>query len=268
MGETAQYADYALGQRRTLSARLEGELAHWQGRLGHARPGQLVHDHKRDTNQVGRIYFGVAEDLAARLAELARSRRVSPFVIYLTALQLLQAGWSKARNVITAVNSADRIDPAYQNIVGYLITSVPVYTEMKKGWRLPDLLAAVARTFYDGFAHRDLSYDLYDRIFEPPQPFCTTLFNFIPLQDRLAAVKGQASAPPPSGMSAGASVQRVRVHREIYFFLAELAHGLAGKIYFNLDFFEPATVEAQLARFNRILETMARDPDGELEAFL
>src|SRR6185437_10406593 len=187
--QAAQYADFALAQRQVLAASLDKQLNYWRGRLERAAPRQLPYDHVRDTNRMGRLYFGIAEEVTSRLAEIAQAKRVSVFVIYLSALHLLLARWCGEKRAITAVNTADRVKPQFFNTVGYLIASVPIYTEMGDGWRVGDLLSSVAKNFYDAYAHRDLAYDLYDRICEPPQPFCTTLFNFIPLQEKLSAAK-------------------------------------------------------------------------------
>jgi hypothetical protein len=268
LGDTTQYAQYAFSQRQSLSRTLATHLAYWRQRLEKSPPSKLPYDHVRDTNKMGRIYFGIGEELSADLAAMARSQRLSAFVIYLAALQMLLAHWSGERKVITAVNTADRIRPQFQNTVGYLIASVPVYTEIADDWKLSDLLSAVAKTFYDAYAHRDLSYDLYDEIFAPPQPFCTTLFNFIPLQEKISAARNQSSAPPFAGIVAGPPIQRVRVHREIYFCLVELPRGMIGKIYYNMDFFAPKTIHGLVARFNGILEKMAADPKCGVDEIL
>ncbi|HWY62396.1 MAG TPA: condensation domain-containing protein [Rhizomicrobium sp.] len=268
LAAAAQYADYAGSQRQSLSANLDKHLSYWRQRLEKSGPSRLPYDHVSDTNRMGRLYFGIPEDLTARLAAVSQSLRVSAFIVYLAALQLLIAAWSGEKKAVTAVNTADRIKPQFQNTVGYLIASVPIYTEFEDGWNLGDLLSVLAKNFYDAYAHRDLSYDLYDQIVEAEKPFCTTLFNFIPLQEKISAARSQSSAPPPVGIVAGPSVQRVRVHREIYFCLVELPRGMVGKIYYNMDFFESGTIEALLSRFHGILEKMAADPNGKVAAIL
>jgi hypothetical protein len=267
-GETQSYAEYALSQRQSLSKTLTRQLDYWRQRLENASACKLPYDHVRDTNKMGRFYFGIDEGLTGRLAEISKSQHVSPFVIYLAALQILLAGWAGAKSAITAVNTADRIKPQFQNTVGYLITSVPVFTEMAEDWSVADMLPAVARNFYDAYAHRDLSYDLYDLVAEPPHPFCTTLFNFIPLQEKLSAARSQPAFQPLQGVVGGPSIQRVRVHREIYFCLVELPQGMVGKIYYNLDFFEPKTIEALIMRYYGILGKMAANPKSRVAELL
>ena len=256
----AQYADYALAQRQALAKDLPAHLAYWQKRLEGAPPSRLPYDHVRDTNMVGRSYFGIGEELPARLAA---SFKVSPFALYLGALQILLARWSGENRIVTAVNTADRINPRFENTVGYLISSVPVDSVIDDEKTVGDFLAGVGNSFYQAYAHRDLSYDLYDAICNPPQPFATTLFNFIPLQDKLSAARAHA-APVQAGLWPGPDVQRVRVHREIYFCLIEQPRGMVGKIYYNLDFFAPATIAALIARFTGILEKMAAGPATRL----
>jgi hypothetical protein len=262
----AQYADYALAQRQALAANLETHLSYWRGKLEKTPSLKLPYDHVRDTNQMGRLYFGIGEDVSARLQAMAQAKRVSIFVVYLAALHLLLARWCGTKHAITAVNTADRVKPQFLNIVGYLIASLPIISEIEENSDLGSFLSALARSFYDAYGHRDLSYDLYDRICEPPRPFCTTLFNFIPLQEKLSAAKSQSAAAPPDVIVPGPDIQRVRVHREIYFCLVEMPRGLVGKVYYNLDFFDQATFEGLIARFKQILESMAAGPETRLGA--
>jgi len=70
------------------------------------------------------------------------------FAIYLAALQLLIARWSGENKVATAVNTADRVKPQFQNIVGYLIASVPVYTEIQDNWTLNELFFHGGQEFF------------------------------------------------------------------------------------------------------------------------
>ena len=60
-----------------------------------------------------------------------------------------------------------------------------------------------------------------------------------------------------AGILSGPPVQRVRVHREIYFCLVEMPRGMVGKVYFNMDFFTQQTFERLIGEFSRILEKMA-----------
>jgi non-ribosomal peptide synthetase component F len=213
---------------------------------------------------MGRLYFGINEGTATRLAAIAQARRVSVFVIYLAALHLLLARWCGTKHAITAVNTADRVKPQFLNTVGYLITSLPIASEIDENSELGTFLSVMARNFYDAYGHRDLSYDLYDVVCQPPGPFCTTLFNFIPLQEKLSAAKSQAAAPPPTGILHGPPVPRVKVHREIYFCLVEMPRGMVGKVYYNLDFFNRETFEDLIARFGRILEKMSEGSETKL----
>ncbi len=266
-GEAQSYTDYAASQRQSLSKTLPRQLDYWSKKLANLS-FKLPYDHSRDTNQMGRFYFGIEEGLTGRLAEISKSQNVSAFVIYLAALQILLASWAGEKQAITAVNTADRIKPQFLNTVGYLITSVPVFTEIAPDWSVGDMLAAVGKNFYDAYAHRDLSYDLYDVIAEPAQPFCTTLFNFIPLQEKLSAARSQPPFRTLEKLVSGPDIQRVRVHREIYFCLVELPQGMVGKIYYNLDFFDPKTIEAQITRFSAILEKMAANPRAKVADIL
>ncbi len=259
--ETVQYADYARAQRQSLSANLTAPLEYWRQRLEAAPHHKLPYDHVRQTGQMGRLYFGLDAQVTSHLSEVARAQNVSLFAVYLTAFQLLLARWCESGKAITAVNTADRIKPQFLNTVGYLIASLPVLVEIDDDAPLSDLFVTVAKTFYDGYGRRDLSYDLYDAIVQPPQPFCTTLFNFIPLQDKLSATASQQTAPPTDIVS-GPPITRVRVHREIYFCLVQQPGGMVGKVYYNMDFFTEATIRALIARFGGLLEKMVADPKG------
>lgn len=256
---TTQFGGYALAQRRFLAANLEDHLGFWRDRLECVAASQLPYDFTRSTNKMGRLFFALDEALMDGINALARDCRVTPAVMLLSAFQILLGAWSKQEQVVTAVNMADRSSEEFRNTVGYLITSVPIASTVGRSLQLRDFFAEAASNFYGAYLYRTLSYDLYDQVVEPPRPFCTTLFNFVPLQ----VMPSQASDRVPMQYSAkivpGPDMQRVKVHRELYLNLNELPRGAAGKIYYNLDYFSAETIISLIENFRSVLREVVAD---------
>ncbi len=196
---SGQYTEYALAQRQSLANNLTKLLSYWRCQLEDLPPLCLPRDHKAETGEEGRIFFAFEDNLLLQLRNIATTSRISLSAVILAAFQLSLGAWCRSNDVVTAVNCADRVKPQFLDAVGYLIASVPVRSVLDPRATFANFLRNVGRAFYDAFAHRDLSYDLYDDIFSPAQPFCPVLFNFIPCSQRLskASLKPALSSASP-----------------------------------------------------------------------
>jgi hypothetical protein len=263
----AQYIDYAQSQRRSLDADLPAHLGYWQKKLGQMPPARLPQDHHKSTGRRGRSYFFIRDEILTRLVALAAANRISLTLILLAAFQLSLARWSGQREILSAAYTADRIKPQFQGTIGFLVTNMPVCARLEPAISFRAFLADFARAFYGGYPHRELSCELYDAIFAPPQPFCATVFNFVPLQARFSASE-LLSLPAFDGVVAGPDGARPAIYRDIYLGVAQYPNGLLGKLFYNADLFTPQGVEIFIRHFRHVAEKLAAEPDATLRELL
>jgi hypothetical protein len=262
-----QYADYARSVLTALGAGLQSHLGHWHRVLKGAAPADLPCDRDGDTSRRGRSFFFLKRDLADRLSAIARQHRVSLMILLLAACQIAQARWSGMGDILSAVYTADRVKPEFHNTVGMLITNMPVRSLIDPGASLDVFLGELSRAYYGGYAHRELSCELYEAVFAPPSPFCATVFNFVPLQ------KGAADDDPFAvrafeGIVATPDAARPAIYREIYLGLSQHPDGILGKLFYNAGRFSPEAMAAFVENFRTVAERMATDPAPAIKALL
>lgn len=254
-----QYVEYTLAQRRTVLEFLPAYLAHWNNSLRRIEPACLPYDHVQKTDQMEPLIYLIKADLVIGIRRIALSLGTSLFVILLAGYQILLSRWTKCRDVVNAISVADRFNPLYTSVFGYLITALPIASRIKGDELLSDFITHLSMRLEAGYSYKELSYELYEDIFFPKSPFCTTLFNYIPV-DRLPL--GMSATEPVENQNqllflSGPPFVRQMHHREIYFELVELLVGLRGRIYFNRDFFSKSTMENLVQQYISILEAIS-----------
>lgn len=263
----AQYIDYAQSQLRSLEKDLTGHLSFWQGRLDAIPAARLPYEHHKNTNRRGRSYFFIRDQILARLAALSAVDRVSLTLVLLAAFQLSLARWSGSREILSAAYTADRVRPEFQSTIGFLVTNMPVVARLDPAQDFRAFLSDFAKDFYGSYPHRELSCEVYEAIFTPPQPFCASVFNFVPLQKRFSASE-LLSLAAFDGVVTGPDGAKPAIYRDLYLGLAQYPNGLLGKVFYATDLFTPQGMEIFIAHFRHVAEMIAAEPDARLADIL
>ncbi|WP_371495129.1 amino acid adenylation domain-containing protein [Kitasatospora sp. NBC_00374] len=136
------YAEYAAAQRHD-----DGHLAYWTQRLdGYAGRLELPGDGTRPHTPAGRTPFGLDPELTARLRAVAADLRTTPFTVLLTAFAALLGRWAGADDVVVGIPVANRDRAELDDVVGTLVTTLPVRLDVAPGSGFAGLVARTART--------------------------------------------------------------------------------------------------------------------------
>ncbi len=261
------YAQYGLAQRQSLDRNLPSHLAFWHGKLKDMPPSRLPYNRDADTERRGRSFFFVDQPIVARLAAAAQESRVSLTILLLAAYQLALARWSGQLEILSSAYTADRVNPQFQNTVGFLVANMPVCARIDRNASFKSFLLDFAKDYYGGYAHRELSCELYEAIYTPEKPFCATVFNFIPLQKNFSA--GELySIPSFDGILTAPDAAKPSIYRDVYLGLSQHSNGMLGKVFYNAGRFTPQAIENFIRHFRHVAQAMINDPDGNLHQLL
>lgn len=193
----AQYADYALWQRRRLDGGLAAaQLAYWRDRLA-GTPGSLdlPFDHVRlpVPDHSGRMYtFPLPPTLAASLQALARQHDTTRFTVLLAAFVALLSRWSAQRDLCVGVPVDSRGHVDAEQLVGYFLNPVVLRAELGSGMTFTALLRQVHQRLIEAYDHRDLPFDQLVAALCPGRDLSRQpLFQ-------VAFAAGEGHGPPPS----------------------------------------------------------------------
>ncbi|MEO9330056.1 amino acid adenylation domain-containing protein [Gordonia aurantiaca] len=165
-----QFADYALWRAERLSARRPDgnteerhQLTYWERRLGTVRePASIPTDRPRPAQprHVGGLTgWAVPPEAAGVLNHLARVHNTTQFVVLHAALAVLVARLSGRDDIVIGTPYAGRDDPALSDMVGMLVTTVPLRTHVRIDEPFDELLRRVRTEDIADLAHAEVAFE-------------------------------------------------------------------------------------------------------------
>jgi amino acid adenylation domain-containing protein len=241
-----QYADYAVWQRQRYSGEaLDGHLRYWRERLAglpavHAvptdRPRPAVPSRAGDE-----VRFDLPDDVTARVEELARQHRASPFMVLLAAWAALLSRLSGQADVVVGVPVAGRDLPELAPLIGMFVNQVVVRVDAAGEPSFAELLGRVRDTVLDAWEHQDTPFQLVVEALAPARersvaPLYQIGFNYVP---RSGIGDSHGAAEDDLMLDLG--------RRE-------------GRLEYATDLFDAATARVIAGRYLRLLAAAVRDP--------
>ncbi|MEO6701799.1 MAG: amino acid adenylation domain-containing protein, partial [Jatrophihabitantaceae bacterium] len=262
-----QYADYALWEQDRLSGPELAELAeYWKANLDGLETVQLPTDRPRPiaADHSGGIEHGhFGSTLLQGLRELAKQQGTTPFVVLMATLQALLHRYTGQRDIVVGTASANRSRAELAPLIGFLVNTLPIRTDLSGDPSFTDLLERVREQALAGYSHQDL-------------PFAKLVDLLQVERDTSRAPVFQvgltfAEAAPP--LTAGAD-QQLSIELELVDLLAskfdlnlfaEARDGaLSMKISYPPALYDPSTVRRLLGHFEVMLNGVVADPSARV----
>ena len=270
----AQYADYAVWQRRWLQGEvLERHLRFWRERLLPLPPRlRLPWDRQPGAAAAGgepragvdAVAFSrellLSAAASARLRQLARQSSSSLFILMTAAFEALLSSLTGQTDFILGTNAANRGLAEAEPMIGFFVNQLALRADLAHDPSFAELLRRVRTALLGAWAHQDVPFDLVVEAVRPGRG---------PEGAELFSVKIDFDAPPAELPVAGARVRAMPVgrrlaHVELLMIVEEIGDRVAVAIDFRTDRFLPATVERWLGRLESLLDRVAADPDIRL----
>jgi amino acid adenylation domain-containing protein len=260
-----QYADYALWERE----RLEGEslatrLAYWREALDQIAPLDLPTDRPRPAvpgfRSAGEA-FELSTSLSEALRALSRREGVTLFMTLLASFKALLYYYSGQEDISVGSSVANRTRQEIENIVGCFVNILVLRTRLSGDPTVRELLGRVREVCLDGYAHADVPFERVVSELHPER-----ILNRNPLFQvafiLLNAPTGEIDLP-------GLTLSRIEMDQglaenDLSLILVEEQKRLTGRLTYNSDLIEQATVKRMLDHWQRVLEGFVADPDQHL----
>nr|WP_153347567.1 non-ribosomal peptide synthase/polyketide synthase [Nocardia aurantia] len=268
----AQYADYTLWLRDTLGAaddpgsELHRQLDYWRDRLtGLPEQLDLPADRPRPqtpSHRGGTHRLGIDSDLHSELGELARKHETTLFSTLHAALAVLLARLSGTGDIAIGTPVAGRGDAALDELVGMVVNTLVLRTEVDVRSRFETVLDAVRADDLAALSHADAPFDQLVELLAPARvahrhplfQVALTFQNFtVPAFD----AAGLDIRPVPLDAPAAKFDLQFTVVEQ--FGSDGRAGGLDIEITYAADLFDAPTVAVLARRFEQVLAAVAAD---------
>jgi pristinamycin I synthase-3/4 len=261
-----QYADYALWQRRWLTAEVqESLLAVWRQRLAGAPQAlELPVDRQRSPSNRRRgatASFHATWETAAALRSLAFERGTTLFMILLAVFQVLLHRMSGQEDLVVGTPVAGRNREETEGLIGLFVNMLALRSQLAGAPRFSDLLARVRETTLEAYAHQDLPFE---KLVEDLQP--ARDLGRAPIFQAVLALQ---NAPLEKLVLPGLALTLLPLASgtakfDLLLALVERDDGIEGSLEYDAGLFDRTTADRLLERFGRLLAAFLAEPDQHI----
>ncbi|MFD4431721.1 amino acid adenylation domain-containing protein, partial [Nocardia sp. NPDC058497] len=274
-----QYADFALWQRAVLGDEddaksvISQQISFWGQQLrGLPEQLDLPADRPRPAVASGRgatHTFEIDAETHAALADLARSRGATLFMVAHAALALLLSRLSGEHDIAIGTPIAGRGERALDDLIGMFVNTLVLRTEVDGDASFTDLLGEVRAADIAAFGHADLPFERLVEIINPARSQARH-----PLFQVMLAFQntGQSNLELPgltvSGVELPIDVAKFDLNVVLTEKPAESPSGIVAELIYATDLFDAATMDRFGARYARLLAEIAAAPNravGDIE---
>ncbi|WP_159074432.1 non-ribosomal peptide synthetase, partial [Streptomyces dioscori] len=274
-----RYTDYAVWQRDLLGdlddpgSAVAAQVAYWVREL-QGLPEQVSLRGDRPRPAVASRRGAVAgteipADVHARIVGLARTSGASVFMVAQAALAGLLTRLGAGTDIPIGSPVAGRTDEALDDVVGFFVNTLVLRTDTSGDPTFEELLSRVRTTALSAYTNQDVPFERLVEILSPTRSLAHhPLFQIMLVLQNTT----EASVELP-----GATVSREQVagrgsRFDLTFGLRETRgadgapRGITVQLEYSSDLYDPATAEALLSRWVRLIGAVTVDPGHRLSA--
>ena len=261
-----QYADYAVWQRDWLQGEtIQRYLDYWRKQLDNASNLlRLPTDHPRpaiQTSTGASFLFSFSKTLSKQIVELGHRVGATPYMVLLAAFKVLLLRYIGQTDIVVGSPIAGRTRPEIEDLIGFFVNTLVLRSDLSGNPNFLEILRRVKQVALDAYTYQDLPFEKLVEELQPPRDFSLSplfqvLFDF-------------HNAPVSSPQIAGLTLTRLNMDNQVAKFdltfeIAETDEGLKGEIEYNLDLFEPGTIQRMAGHFENLLQGIVVDPDQHI----
>ena len=262
-----QYVDYAAWQRDWLQgAEVARQLDHWRTAL--AQPParlDLPLDRPRPPVQstVGAVkFFTLPERLTEPLKALARSENATLFMVLLAAFEVLMGRYAGQTDFAVGTPVANRVRPELEPLIGFFVNTLVLRADLGGGPSFRAQLQRARANALDAFAHQDVPFErLVDELHVARSLSHHPLFQVMFALQNAPAAEAQL----PGLTLTPLDVQTGGAPFDLSLFVWDEPTGLVGRLEFNTDLFDEATMARVARHYEHLLEAVVAAPDTPID---
>lgn len=261
-----QYGDFAVWEAQELDGpQARAHVDYWKQQLAGITPLELPLDRPRPATQTYRgdfVEFQLDPSATETLNALTRDSGGTLFMTLLAAYQVLLARHAGQDDFAIGASVAGRSAPELENVVGMFINMLPLRADLADDPTFAELLERTRRTVLDGFEHAEVPFaKVVHELGLPRDVSRSPVFQtmFVLQNYEMGRFRGVSRTDDVTFSWTPMELQATRFDFELH--AVETVDGLWGKLVFNTDLFDRATVERMAQRWTALLDAVVAAPD-------
>jgi len=196
------------------------------------------------------------------LQELARSERVTLFMLLLAAFQTLLARYANQTEFAIGTPVANRTSEATESLIGLFVNTITLRADLRGDPTVREMLRRVRDITLDAMAHQEVPFErVVDALGLERSAGRTPLFQTM----LVLWNTGEESASRFEGLRMEGYSPTVAVARfDLTLVLSPMPHGLYYAFDYARDLFDPPAMAAFCGHFELLLRAMAANPDERI----
>jgi amino acid adenylation domain-containing protein len=258
-----QYGDFAVWQKDWLRGNvLEKQLGYWCKQLAGAPPVlELPADYPRPVSQTFRgacEWLKLPPALSEKLNALSQSGGFTPYMILLAAFQTLLHRYTGQEDIIVGSPVAGRSRACLEKVIGLFVNMLVLRTKLDGNPAFYELLHRTQTTVLEALANQELPFE---KLVEELQPERSASYS--PLIQVMFALQDELSDNLKlPGMDISQFLLDPGTAKfDLTFTIVKSGATLSCCAEYNTDLFNASTVRRMLGHYEKIIESIASNPD-------
>jgi amino acid adenylation domain-containing protein len=250
--------------------------AYWLNQLaGTLAPLSLPTDRSRPVSLSDRgasLPIDLGRELSDAVRALAAREGTTPFVLLLTAYQVLLHRYTGQNEVIVGTPTYGRDRAEFANVAGYLINMIPLKAAFDGDPTFRGLLARMRQVVVEGIQHQDYPFPLLVEKLQPDRDFSRTpIFQTVFILQKFMQDAGLEGLFAATGSEARAQfgglllepfpIPQLEGQFELSIELSENGGVYEGVIKYDTDLFDLSTVRQLSSHYATLLRSIVASPE-------
>ena len=264
-----QHGDYAAWQRELLTrGEFAQDLEYWKENLRGA-PALLDLPTDRSRPAVfsyrgAKRRFRIPRELTLAVRDCSRKEGVSLFTVFTAAVDTLLYRYSGQEDILLGIPLADRDRPELQSVIGFLLHTHVLRTQLSGDLSFRELLLRVQKGVLDLYTHRSPPFDEVVRTVQPERtlshsPLFQVLLNWRDGDQRLSFIGLDGLEVEESVLADNRTAKF-----DLTLMLTDGGDSIDLEIEYSTDLFDEDRIERMAGHFNTLLEAAAANPGQRL----
>ncbi len=264
-----QYADFAMWQREALQAGLmDSQLSYWKSQLGEPlTPLEFSTDVvERDETSffTARKEISISGKLYQSVKSLAREEKTTPYVILLTALNILLSRYFVPDDIRVATMVANRHRSEIENLIGHFANTIILRAKISENSPFREVERLIKDITVAAHSNQNLPFEALLQALENDTTIrCDALSPvlFIFQSESQPVILPNLEIVALDDFQNTATPEVTLMNFDVVLSVKEHAEGLTGFVVYKVFVFDEVRISRFIENFETLLERIASDPN-------